>query len=102
LAVTVGKCKPDYRKTVKALQSSTNDLQHSDILLSLVVLMHLLTSTGTSDSISQVSSSFSDCCDTAQIMIPLMLYYLEQHMAWEEATSDAPEKAQVNDSQPIN
>ena len=99
------KCKPEYCKTVRALQSptNTNDSQQSDILFSSgtdsstdTSFNSSICSAGPSNSTSQASSSLVDCCDEVSNDDPLDALLLEQQMAWEEVTSDAPEEVQLD------
>ena len=66
------KCKPEYCKAVRTLQSPTNanDTQQSDTPLTLgnessndVSLNSSMSSTNALNSLSQVSSSVADYCD---------------------------------------
>ena len=101
------KCKPEYCKTVRALQSPTNanDSKQSDTPLtsdngsSNDVSFTLSTSSiSTSDSLSQASSSLADYCDETSSDDSFNVLLLEQQLAWEEATSDTLEDAQPVDT----
>ena len=102
------KCKPDYCKTVRALQSSTNvnDSQQSDIPFSSssdlshsstdVSMNSSTSSTSTLDDISQASSNLADCNEDVSDDDALDALFLEQQLAWEEATSDVLEEVHLD------
>jgi len=97
------KCKPEYCKTVRALQSSTNtnNSQQSDILYSSESdLSHSSTDTSLNSSIfststsSQATSSLVDCHDDVSNDDLFDALLVEQQTAWEESTSDVTEEDQ--------
>ena len=103
------KCKPEYCKTVmRALQSPTNmnDSHESDTFFSSssdlshgstdVSINSSISSLSTSGNTTPTSSHLIDCNEDVSDDDPFDTLLLEQQMAWEEVTSDAPEEVHLD------